>query len=282
MTEICQLFQRIASEMWDLIARNNDRGNPIDERGLSGEHIIGAIQDFVLDTGSTKVFAQRAIKEPRHGGDIEIFVEYSEREYLRYFLQSKILKKDRNYHDVNHRVNGNGAYQWALLLNYTKRAKAIPRYLFYNGILDYHYSDVDCHGAYDEKQYGCAIAEVPPIRDYCLRNQTGHYPFLMNNAPPPVGVPWRFIPCCGVNSEIINQLGNGTLRLYSREEINMDKAFEEVFRFPRISGPPPDVEEEVEVEKINNELSQEGWNPIGRVIVSKFGIKHGGSLHMLY
>jgi hypothetical protein len=282
MTEICELFQQIAVDIWDLIARDNQREIPvIDERGITGIKIIDIIDEYVTATGTTKVFAQKAIKEPKRGGDLEIYVEYTDKEYLRYFLQAKALKEDGTYHDVNHRVNGRGPYQWDLLLNYSRTAKAIPRYIFYNGITNYKYSGVDCHGDFDEKQYGCAIAEVVPVRDYCLNNNTGRHPFLINNTPPPVGSPWRFIPCCGVNSEITKQLDNGSLRLYSRSEINMDKAFKKVFRFPRISGPPPDVEEEVEVEHVNNELSQEGWNPAGRVIVSKYGIKHGGELRML-
>lgn len=273
MDSICKLFQDISSHIWREVSNNNFRGNPLSEEGITRNSVISAIQDYMEKTGSNKVIAQKARKEYEHGGDLEIYLQFSDRAYIRYFLQAKALKGDNTYRDVNHKVQSNGQYQWDLLAKYTQKAKCHGYYLFYNGIKNYNYVGEDCAGRFNEQQLGCTIAKVDGVKNYCLTNKTGTVPFQRSDAEHPFGRPWRCLPCCleHIDSGIIED----SIRLYSPAEIDMHERFERIFEstmgFIERKRPLISI--------VNSELENEGWAPSGRLLISSIPIKRGLDLY---
>jgi hypothetical protein len=267
--KICELFEFLAQITWDKIAANNSRGNLLDERGISKDTIIGSIQDYIQKNNSTNIFAQTAINESDRGGDLEIYLAHEQDKYVRFFLQAKILKPDGTYHDVNHSVKSSGEYQWDLLKSFALTAECKALYLFYNGISDYKATGKDCCGDHSEKQYGCAICEVDFVQKYCLTNKTGIVPFEINRTPPPIGQPWRYLPCCFSVSQ--TQIEGGKLRYYSADEIDMDPSFRAIFSTPTLGFLTPDSVEEKEIEVVNRKIMKKGWSPIGRIIIDTTG-----------
>ena len=75
----------------------------------------------------------RSVDEKTNGGDLEIFVPMKNK-FVRLAVQAKKVYIEKNYvYDaMPHTVKGSGKLQINLLLDYAKKIRAVPIYLFYN------------------------------------------------------------------------------------------------------------------------------------------------------
>lgn len=266
----CELFEFIAQYIWDEVADNNKRGNRVDENGYTKNSLISLIQSYMELNQTNKVFAQTSSDEVTRGGDLEVYVEIDRGQYLRFILQAKTLKGDGLYHGVNRDAGSTKTKQWDALKNYSKTARSIPLYLFYNGIQNPSIpNSKDCNGDYSYKQLGCAI-ESPDevISQFNTNNNLG---FINNNVV--FGKPWRKIPCC--LEEWRKQIKTDNLKLYSPQEIDMDdffKPFFSNFEAPSLGKLPPIsfiTNDKQSIRQLHNKLHSDGFQPIGRILINR-------------
>lgn len=254
----CELFQLIAETVWDKVSRNHARGNRLSEEGITRSDIIGVIQDYVFNNKTTNIFAQKSINEVQRGADLEMYLEQENRKYLRILLQAKLLEPDGFYKDLDRFAGSTQNRQYDVLEFYARKTKSMSFYLMYNGLLGYTYNGLDCAGKYNEKQLGCTVVKPSEIKKHCEQNQTGRVDFEINNTP--LGLPWRFLTCCKPGFQT-------NLRLYSAEDIDKDRYFDDLFfqkTIPEYKLPETSV-----IELENEAIHQRGWSPAARIIVSK-------------
>jgi hypothetical protein len=259
----CQLFQNIAETVWDLLARNNERGNRLDERGITGDRVVSSIQDEVNRSSRFNIFAQKTPNEVNTGGDLELYVEDGYRRFTRILLQAKTSETNGNFTNLDRESGSTGRKQYDTLQQYATRINSSCYYLFYNGIPNYHFPGKDCVGMHDENQFGCAIIDVNYIKDYCESNNTGS--ILRSSFNHPIGRPWRFLACCDATEE------DKGYKKYTPAEIDMDPHFANLF-----TPPPPvhfitsygDGNKSTNLERVNSRNFNGGWIPQARIIVT--------------
>lgn len=258
----CELFENIAADVWDSISRNNRRGNLLTEEGITRQSIIDSIQNYVEDRRTFEVFAQKAKDEVNTGGDLELYIEVGYQRFARVFLQAKTMKLDNSFEDLNRDSGSSGRKQYDSLKEYIKRTRSLGYYIFYNGIPGFTKNYIDCKGDHTEKQFGCSIISIKTIEDFCKKNPSGK--MIMNFENGPIGTAWRFLTCCDFTK-------NNDIALYTKDQIDMDPHFEDIFteRYSNfvtqssINRPPPLLE------RINNSLHNDGWQPQGRILMTK-------------
>lgn len=260
----CELFQKIAGQVWDEISRNHARGNRLIEEGITRSNVIGTIQDYVDKNSRYDVFAQKAINEVTTGADLEIYIQSGYNEYYRLMIQAKIVDLDGNFHDIDRESGSSGRKQYDSLLSYGNTINSQTFYLFYNGIPDFQETFKDCAGLHNERQFGCAIIKATEVKTHCEINKTGTISGLPSSRP--LGTPWRLLTCC--ENPLVNP---NNFKSYSREEIDMDPYFNNLFTTPPpigfiISGQQP---RRNGVETLNRQIHESGWKPSARIIVGK-------------
>lgn len=264
MEKLCELFQNISIKVWDTISSNHRRGNYLFEEGITRQLMIASIQDFIEEQKISYIYAQKASNEHQNGGDLEIYLETSIDNYVRIFLQAKIIKENNQYPHLIHQ-NGNG-YQWDLMEKFQEISGCLPYYVFYNGINGFTHAGLDCHGPFNEKQFGCTIADVDSVKRICTASPSNANFTSIHIGSGAIGEPWRKIPCCLLESNKF-----AAHRTYNLNEINIDKAFYPIFMDSKdnLSNQRFRITEMPEAEKINSILSENGYKPSGRIILSK-------------
>lgn len=267
----CDLFQQISQQVWDEISKNHNRGNRLNEEGITRSTVIGLIQDYTESRRIINVFAQKAKKEVETGGDLEVYFAVDHGRFRRILLQAKLMETDGCFEHLDRDSGSTGRKQYDTLTSFAKKVESDAYYLMYNGYRGYKVTGSDCSGTYNEGQLGCAILEVGKIKDHCEKNLTGK----MGNGsnPKPFGKPWRQLSCC-------NQLHTKT-KLYSPEEIDYDPYFKQIFSGPEpgaieFINPNRPYEERI-ITRNNETIHKDGWNPAARIIVSKSTMQRSSS-----
>lgn len=262
----CELFKSIASDVWDNISRNHNRGNRLNEEGITRDTVIGSIQNYVEDRHSFEVFAQKAKDEVNTGADIELYIQTSFNRFFRILIQAKIMEIDCTFVSLDRESGSTGRKQYETLNKYSKLVDAKSYYLFFNGIYGYQFSSSDCAGEYNEKQYGCAILDTNIVEKHCENNNTGIMGDSYNKHP--IGIPWRKLTCC-------MEKKYNNLREYSIDEIDMDSHFERLFTEPPPIGyiPSGNFPRQSSISLANSKIHKLGWKPFARVFLANNNYK---------
>ncbi|WP_298151587.1 DUF6615 family protein [Flavobacterium sp.] len=262
----CELFEFISEQVWDFICRNHVRNNRLNEEGISRQTILDQIQNYVENQHTFNVFAQKARNEVNTGGDLEIFLDNGQRRFYRILLQAKLMNVDCCFEHLNRNSGSTGRKQYDTLKSFATQSGSDAYYLMYNGCPDYRGADYDCAGYYSEKQFGCAILEIDEVKKHCEDNSTGTLGSSRDKKP--FGKPWRFLTCCDY------QYLSGN-KLYDLSEIDMDPYFQNLFTPPNlISFITPEQIRRTQLNENNNDIiHKDGWNPSGRIIISKYPMR---------
>jgi len=205
----CKLFEKIADDTWNKIIRNHRTGNQAREIGITSD-LVSEIEDNRLSYPNIGVWAREALNEPVDGNDIDIFVETKPGVFVWWALQAKVLHSDGTYHNLSRLASGS-QYQWDKLNRLSSRSGCIVRYLFYNGVDNFHYNGNDiCSRRFNQNQFGCSLVKINDVERISLtkRNPTFH------DFHPNLADPWRIITCC-----LIKLSSFSSLTLYSLEQI---------------------------------------------------------------
>lgn len=266
----CQLFENIAETVWEEILENHPYGNRLNEDGLTRQTVVGKVQRYVRNRGSFSVFAQTIGDEVNKGSDMEVYIQNGYNSFSRILIQAKLSEPDGYFGNLKKKSGDTDRYQFDTLIGYGNEINCPTYYILYQGIPGKEGSYNDCKGLHDEKQFGCAIVTAETIKKHCQENNTARL-----NANEPQGTPWRILTCCATD---YNNLGYDS---YSKEEIDMDPAFETIFTpsdplgFITI-GQPPKSKTFTQIK--NERLHAQGWNPASRIIMTQKPMYESGNI----
>lgn len=125
-----------------------------------------------------------AKNEAINGNDIEFAIEMKEG-YILLPTQAKILKKNRKYSTISHKVKGQS--QIDLLEKYARKVHGIPLYLLYNGF----YVFEDEFGLDNLEFYGCSLAPLKDLKSFRKGNRWKIPNF--SDIHPNLGIPFYVI-----------------------------------------------------------------------------------------
>ena len=165
-TNRCKLFEEIANSIWTHIIHNQRVSVNVSEIGITMD-IIASIRTHSTSIPNFGVWANPGYNENVFGSDIDVFVETKMGQYIWYALQAKVLAKSGRYRDI--KTKRAGEYQWKKLDRLSAVSGCISKYLFYNGVSNYHHFGFDtCNRSFDEKQFGCSIVDTNKVENVCL------------------------------------------------------------------------------------------------------------------
>lgn len=140
---ISDILKVVATRVWERIGFvRSKRGLKIYETTIT-QNLLFSMMDF------SEVFGYRiklfeAVSEKTNGNDIECFIEFKEG-YVLFPIQAKIIYSNNKYKQIKHCVKGSGEEQIDLLIEYAKKNKGFPLYIFYN-----HVNNVKLFGPFPE------------------------------------------------------------------------------------------------------------------------------------
>lgn len=202
----CRLFEKIADDTWSHVIRNHRTGIQVNEPGRTND-IIAEIRDNYLSYPNIGVWAANGWREIDHGSDMDIFVEATTGRFIWWALQAKVLRLSGYYEGLKD-LHG-GEYQWSKLNRLSALSGCVVRYLFYNGVSNYVFSDYDrCHRQFSESQFGCSLVNTADVERISLLRTP-----KFNDFHPKHAEPWRVIVCC------VLSIKSESATFYSMEQI---------------------------------------------------------------
>lgn len=218
--------------------------------------------------------------EKANGNDLEIIIETNKR-YIILPIQAKIIKKNYRYSTINHK-NSNG-YQIDLLIDYARKKKGLPLYLFYNYCDDFYLANkIADKAALPKELFGCSIAEAYRIKaQYCYSAPKGKKSTWIlpdfSSIHTSLAFPFHYLACNDFynwHDQIELQKAGGSLKLYTVDELLADTQWKNMFPGAKI-GFIPEKERRLTDDISENESQASSFNPKFRMIISmqKLGSK---------
>lgn len=209
----CQLFEDIASKVWNRIIRKHNFGRDELEENVTDDIITDILEYNSLDPKNFDVYAKDGKLEKDFGSDLDLYIEVKPGYYRWFALQAKILKSDNAYHGLNHTSAKIHIKQWVKLrrLERFSRGGCKSYYLLYNGKSTYNRRIISaCRPEVitNSDQYGCSLVEVEVIKHFASYRQKGaKRKWIINNPTfenfhPRFARPWRELVCCYLEKNI--------------------------------------------------------------------------------
>lgn len=156
-------------ETWDRISFARSRvGLKIYETTITQNLLLNITAFAETEILPIEIF--EATSEKSNGNDVEIVIEIEENKYIILPCQAKIIKKNKKYSSIKHKV-GKTKDQIDLLIQYAQKVKGIPIYLFYNFFDENSYlENVEKeirkrYRSFNYEHYGCSIASAHSIKN---------------------------------------------------------------------------------------------------------------------
>lgn len=269
-------FYEYGSRIWERMRFSRARNQRISETTVTENLIFDFWYQAKKEHLPVAVYEAKA--EKQNGNDLEVFVETS-KGYLLTAFQAKILSKKGKYPNISHKVGD--AYQIDLLIDYAKRKGGQACYLFYNYHEDSDYYDkLEETGKYRYRQFGLTACNAELVK----------LKFFKSVAPGKTKVripafedlhPLHAFPLSEMlriltdesAMEIFEELAEMVklpIIYYSREDIDDAYGWEEIDPRAKISGLPMEAPA-----LFNDSLTQKGFNPKYRVVLSRERITGG-------
>lgn len=248
------------------------------------------IKDFVIHSEYLElpIYIFESRNEKANGNDLEIFVE-TVNGFLFIPTQAKVIKGTK-YPTISH--NAGGKPQIEMLIDYARKLRGIPAYLFYNYFGDFtfqEYTDSILPG-YEDLHFGCTIGSAFAIyNDFYYKSGRRkwniptfndlHLP--MNYAFPIFYAFWRLI--IG-NIQDISWFVNGkdgliqNIKFYKFKELDNNENWKPFWKPERISGISDSLQQmgdpfETELNKLPEIISHvstpEVFAPMYRIIICR-------------
>lgn len=218
--------------------------------------------------------------EKANGNDLEIYIETSAG-FIFMPSQAKIIKDKYKYPSINHKVNGHD--QIDLLLNYAEKKGGLAAYLFYNYSGHFFWNhELQEKIDFPFECYGCSLADATSIK-HKYYNKTGKSNKTIWKIPsfydlhPDLAMPLHFLAYLNKEKwfpfeQTLN--GSSSLKLYSRAEIEKDKAWKEIIE-PASIGRITSSNSTKGFESFLSSYNSAAFNPKFRIIFSS-KIKESG------
>lgn len=263
-------------ETWDRISFARSRvGLKIYETTITQNLLLNITAFAETETLPIEIF--EAISEKSNGNDIEIVIEIEENKYIILPCQAKIIKKNKKYSSIKHKV-GKTKNQIDLLIQYAQKVKGIPIYLFYNYFDENPYLENTekeirkRYRSFNYEHYGCSIANAYDIKNKFKRSSLeGNIKWKIpsfKDLHPNVAVPLYFI-ALNYNLDSFKKLfvtastANQLIKVYSRDEIVNTNLWRNLHSAPSIGYVTP------QRGGFNNIISSDKYTPGFRVIFHK-------------
>lgn len=273
----CDLFQTIASKVWNRIIDAHDVGVNLREEGITYDILVEILRFSKYHNGNFDVYAKPGYDEKIYGSDMDVFVETSKNKYRWFALQAKILKSNNKYNTLRDGYSASiPSYQWDKLRLLESVSGCRAFYLLYNGKerpSNYDFKETDyCNRPYTEDQLGCSLVTVPIIEKLGLKKNHGGTKFInptYEDIHPRHSQPWRTLVCC--------MLDKTEEILYAKAEVDSYNSkftpIGEVFRGEEskelgANGDSKNIQENND-NPITIASEKAGWNPSFKLVIKR-------------
>lgn len=169
MSKAAALLERLAEETWDRLVAAHGLSLSIGEETLTDINLLEMRRAKLSELQVVKV---SKLYESRFGLDWDWWVGSDQCGWFRYAVQAKKLDlRTGSYRSLRHVLNDGKMpkTQFERLLQFAKRANAIPIYVLYNGG-NVPVPKVDGCEVKDSKQFGCSVAMIEAIEPSHQKN----------------------------------------------------------------------------------------------------------------
>ena len=210
--------------------------------------------------------------EKSNGDDLEIVLETA-KGYLLMPCQAKAIQAGNKYSRIAHEVHGR--QQIDLLLDYAKKIKGYPVYMFYNYCSDYTVNSIiEGISGVEIDEYGCSMISADYLKEnyYVSTAKEGKLGWQIPTFKElhiDAAVPFHNFICFNDNvvegiltSKYTNQ-GEG-LAFYNKEDITKAKAWKNLTPPPSLSG----IQIDTAMQNVIDENVSAEFNPKFRIVLS--------------
>ncbi|TGK38475.1 hypothetical protein EHQ13_16345 [Leptospira gomenensis] len=154
---VCNWSKEFSVETWERIEfAQSKKGFKIFETTITQDMLYNLAK---LNLKGIKLF--EAKNEKTNGNDLELFLRYAEKKYVRFCIQAKISYSNEEYRAIHHPLKNN-TFQIQNLINYGSRKNSIPLYFFYS------YTKAYQSIAYDQRgnkygEFGISVTRADQI-----------------------------------------------------------------------------------------------------------------------
>lgn len=230
--------------------------------------------DFWCSARSTKLPIEiyESRDEKSNGDDLEIVLETA-KGYLLMPCQAKAIQTGNQYSSIPHEVRGK--QQIDLLLDYARKVKGYPVYMFYNYCSNNTVNRIiEGISGIDIDEYGCSMISADYLKDHYYVS-TGKERKLGWEIPTfkdlhiNEGIPFHNFICS--NESIIESILNSKytkqgegLAFYSKEDITEAKMWKNLTPPPSLSG----IQIDASTQNLIDESIYAEFNPKFRIVLS--------------